>query len=48
MARVLGPNGEEINKIGVTPDEVVALTPADLSGGNDPQLAAALTYLKTR
>jgi len=48
VARVLGPNGEEINKVGVTPDEVVALTPADLSGGNDPQLAAALTYLKTR
>ena len=48
VARVLGPNGEEINEIGVTPDEVVALTPADLSSGNDPQLAAALAYLKTR
>jgi carboxyl-terminal processing protease len=48
VARVLGPNGEAINEVGVTPDEVVTLTPADLSGGNDPQLAAALTYLKTR
>lgn len=48
VARVLGPNGEEINTIGVTPNEVIPLTPADLSGGNDPQLAAALAYLKTR
>ena len=48
MRRGLGPNGEEINEIGVTPDEIVELTPADLSAGNDPQLAAALAYLRTR
>jgi carboxyl-terminal processing protease len=47
VARVLGPNGEEINKVGVTPQQVVALTPADLSANNDPQLAAALAYLAT-
>jgi carboxyl-terminal processing protease len=45
---VLGPNGEEINEIGVTPDQVVPLTPADISAGNDTQVAAAIAYLKTR
>ncbi len=45
---VLGPNGEEINEIGVTPDQVVTLTPGDISAGQDMQLLAALTYLKTR
>jgi carboxyl-terminal processing protease len=48
VARVLGPNGEEINEIGVTPDEIVPLTAADLSAGNDPQLAAGLAHLRTR
>jgi carboxyl-terminal processing protease len=45
---VLGPNGETINNVGVTPDEVVEMTPADISAGNDTQLAAALAYLQTR
>jgi carboxyl-terminal processing protease len=45
---VLGPDGEQINEVGVTPDEVVTLTPADISAGNDPQLAAGIAYLKTR
>lgn len=45
---VLGPNGEQINEVGVTPDEVVPLTPADISAANDTQLLAALAYLKTR
>ncbi len=48
VQRVLGPNGEAINEIGVTPDQVVELTPADLSAGNDPQLAAAIAYLRGR
>lgn len=46
--RVVGPDGEEINNIGVTPHEVVTLTPADLSAENDPQLQRALDYLATR
>lgn len=46
--RVVGPNGEEINEIGVTPDEIVPLTPADLSAENDPQLQRARDYLATR
>jgi carboxyl-terminal processing protease len=45
---VLGPNGEEINEIGVTPNEEVPLTPANISAGNDTQLAAAIAYLKAR
>lgn len=45
---VLGPDGEEINEIGVTPNQVVTLTPADISAGNDTQLAAAVAYIKTK
>lgn len=45
VARVLGPNGEEINEIGVTPDHTITLTPADLSANNDPQLQHALAEL---
>jgi carboxyl-terminal processing protease len=48
VQRVLGPDGEEINNVGVTPNQVVPITPADISAGNDPQLAAALAYLKTK
>ncbi len=48
VQRVLGPDGEEINNVGVTPNQVVAITPADISAGNDPQLAAALAYLRTK
>lgn len=46
VQRVLGPDGEAINNVGVTPNQVVTITPADISAGNDPQLAAALAYLK--
>lgn len=46
--RVVGPDGEEINNVGVTPHEVVALTPADLSAENDPQLQRALDYLASK
>ena len=48
VARVLGPNGEEINEIGVTPDHEVPLTVEDLSAGNDPQLQHALDDLAGR
>ncbi|MGN6758842.1 MAG: S41 family peptidase [Thermomicrobiales bacterium] len=46
--RVLGPNGEEINNVGVTPANVVPLTPADLSAGLDPQLQSAINALGQR
>lgn len=45
---VLGPNGEEINEVGVTPNQAVPLAPAEISAGVDTQLLAALAYLKTR
>jgi hypothetical protein len=32
----------------VTPNQVVALTPADLSASNDPQLQAAIAYLQNK
>ncbi|MGN6362110.1 MAG: S41 family peptidase [Thermomicrobiales bacterium] len=48
VVRVLGPNGEGINNVGVTPNQVVTLTPADLSASNDPQLQEAITYLQSK
>lgn len=39
--RVLGPDGEEINGVGVTPDTVVPFGPADFSSGDDPPLRRA-------
>jgi len=39
------PNGQNINKQGITPDQTVALSDADKKAGNDPQLAAAEAYL---
>ncbi len=40
------PNGQNINKKGITPDKTVTISAADVSAGNDPQLMAAETYLK--
>lgn len=45
IVRVLGPDGETINEIGVTPHDVIPLSPADLSAGFDPQLQRAIDYL---
>jgi carboxyl-terminal processing protease len=39
------PNGQSINKKGITPDETVQLTAKDVAAGNDTQLNAAITYL---
>ncbi len=39
------PNGQDINKKGITPDQTVNLSAAQLSAGNDSQLQAALHYL---
>jgi carboxyl-terminal processing protease len=39
------PNGQNINHRGITPDQVVTLTDADATAGNDTQLAAAQAYL---
>ena len=45
VVRVLGPDGEEINEIGVEPHHAVTLTPLDLSSDWDPQLAHAIADL---
>lgn len=39
------PNGINITKQGITPNTTVALTPADVNAGKDPQLDAALAQL---
>lgn len=39
------PNGQNINKKGITPDQLVKLTDADATAGNDTQLQAAENYL---
>jgi carboxyl-terminal processing protease len=46
---VLGPvTGAELNGVGVTPDQVVERTAADIVTGRDPQLDAAVADLKGR
>lgn len=42
------PNGQNINKKGITPDKVIKITDADAQAGTDTQLQAAQTYLKTK
>jgi len=40
------PNGQNINKKGITPDKTVKLTEDDAKAGKDPQLTAAQAYLR--
>lgn len=42
------PDGKNINKIGITPDETVNLTAQEIANNNDTQLNAALSYLAKR
>jgi carboxyl-terminal processing protease len=46
VARWLTPNGISISHGGLTPDVVVERTPEDRVAGKDPQLEAALEFLK--
>lgn len=39
------PNGQNINKKGITPDKVVTISDSDAKAGNDTQLQAAQAYL---
>ena len=39
------PNGQNINKQGITPDQIVGLSDADAKAGNDTQLQAAQAFL---
>jgi carboxyl-terminal processing protease len=45
VAKWLTPNGRTIDNIGLTPDQVVTLTQADITADLDPQLDAALKLL---
>lgn len=45
VARWYTPDGKNITKEGITPDQVVALTQADANAGLDPQLDAAIAAI---
>lgn len=45
VQKLLGPGGEELNKAGVVPDQVVEISRAELASGKDPQLQRALAIL---
>jgi carboxyl-terminal processing protease len=42
------PNGQNINHQGITPDQTVKTSAADIKAGNDPQLQAAEAYLANK
>ena len=42
------PNGDNINKQGIMPDQTVALSDSDAKAGNDTQLTAAEAYLTSQ
>ncbi|HEX8227639.1 MAG TPA: S41 family peptidase [Candidatus Saccharimonadales bacterium] len=42
------PNGQNINKEGIKPDQEVKVLPADVQAGKDAQKDAAITYLKAK
>lgn len=46
IARWYRPNGQNIDKIGITPDQTVQLTDQDIANGNDTQKTAAIQYLQ--
>ncbi len=41
------PDGQDINHIGITPDQTVPLTQAEVNSGNDTQLKAAENYINS-
>ncbi|MFI5212665.1 MAG: S41 family peptidase [Candidatus Saccharimonadales bacterium] len=45
VARWYTPNGKNITKEGITPDQKVAISPDDVNAGRDPQMDAALKFL---
>ncbi|MFA9261918.1 MAG: S41 family peptidase [Undibacterium sp.] len=48
VARWLTPKGNQINKIGISPDEEVKLTRDDIKADRDPQFDRALEILKAK
>jgi carboxyl-terminal processing protease len=47
IARWLTPNGTSLSENGLTPDTVIPRTMEDVEAGRDPQLDAALRYVRT-
>ncbi|HSW99030.1 MAG TPA: S41 family peptidase [Candidatus Saccharimonadales bacterium] len=45
IARWYRPNGQNIDKKGITPDNVVAISADDVKAGNDPQKDAAVQFI---
>lgn len=41
------PDGQNINHLGITPDEIVNLSATNTTNGADPQKAAAIQYIET-
>lgn len=48
VAKWLTPNGNQINKVGISPDEEVSLTRDDVNNKRDPQLDKALEWVKSK
>jgi carboxyl-terminal processing protease len=48
VARWYRPNGQNIDKKGITPDKVIQLTDQDIAAGKDPQKDAAIQYLQNQ
>lgn len=46
VARWFTPSGEAIHEVGIQPDVIVAIDPETLQPGEDPQLDAAIEYIK--
>ena len=47
VAHWITPNGQIIEKNGLTPDYEVNITDEDIESGNDPQLAKALEIIRS-
>lgn len=45
VAKWYRPNGQNINKIGITPDHIVSISSSDVQQNIDPQKTAALSFL---
>ncbi len=46
IAKWYRPNGQNINKVGISPDKKVTISADDIKNKNDTQLTSALTFLK--
>ncbi|HUB93071.1 MAG TPA: S41 family peptidase [Verrucomicrobiae bacterium] len=48
IAKWYAPDGENINHVGIKPDQIVSLSADDASSGTDTQLNAAIAYLQSK